>query len=182
MRVCGLLFPFLAGSLRRLSSQVNPFFFGVEKMKSSDLVEVKTSNLTGAALDWATAMASEAWKFAHTHYPTMTLDPTFSGVEARMYPRGEFGTCLPTCVLVPNNPMRQDPQPYCPSIDWEQCGKIIDANKISVNYDFEDGEWIATDLHLAEWIEGDTPLIAACRAIVASKLGDTVQIPAELLS
>lgn len=29
--------------------------------------------------------------------------------------------------------------------------------------------------------EGDTPLVAACRAIVAAKLGDEVQVPAELM-
>jgi hypothetical protein len=33
----------------------------------------------------------------------------------------------------------------------------------------------------AEWISGPTPLIAAMRCFVASKLGDEVDVPKELL-
>ncbi len=48
---------------------------------------IKVGELTGALLDYYVAMAGEEWKTAHQHYPTMTLDPTFSGVELRDYPR-----------------------------------------------------------------------------------------------
>lgn len=55
----------------------------------------------------ACAQASEIWKEAHKWYPTMTLDPTFSGAEIR----GNY------CYLIPNNPMRQGPQVYDPLTD-----------------------------------------------------------------
>lgn len=141
------------------------------------MIEVKTSELIGAQLDWAVAIATEAWKGAHTLYPAMTLDPSFSGVELRPYPRGEFGSLLLTCVLVPNNPFRQDPQPFCPSSAWKHGGPLLDAYWPLLN--FCRGQVRAEVAGAVEL--GETYLIAACRAIVASKLGDTVQIPQELM-
>ncbi|MCO8161048.1 DUF2591 domain-containing protein [Pseudomonas sp. 21LCFQ010] len=146
----------------------------------TNMIEVKAAELTGAALDWAVAMAVKAWTFAHAYYPTMTVDPTFSGVEVGEYPRGEFGSMVPTCILVPRNSMRQDPQAFCPSTDWSQGGPLIATHRVSVIYSDETCDPCAWTDSTAPW-HGDTPLIAACRAIVASKLGDTVQIPAELL-
>jgi len=142
----------------------------------------KTKELTGALLDYWTAMAGEEWKNAHQLFPTMTLDPTFSGVELRDYPRGEYGASMLTCVLIPSNPFRQDPQPFCPSIAWEQGGPIIDREKIStaplnddvwVAFKYEDG--LTFDLAIDEPdAAGKTPLEAAMRAFVSSKFGDEV--------
>lgn len=143
-----------------------------------NMVEVKTAELSGSALDWAVAHAVKAWESAHELFPTMTLDPTFSGVEARPYPSGEYGTMLQTCVLIPNNPFRQDPQSFCPSSEWSHGGPLIDR-RITTLCSPRDGYWWAhAGNHLGE---GGSALIAACRAIVAAKLGDTVQVPAELV-
>lgn len=148
------------------------------------MIDVNVCDLRGAALDWAVANATKAWESAHALFPTMTLDPTFCGVEPRPYPRGEFGSMLMTCVLVPSNPFRQDPQPFCPSTDWSQGGPLIAKHEISLHCPQ------STDDVWAAWIVqsggefccgGWTPLIAACRSIVASKLGKTVQVPAELM-
>lgn len=145
-------------------------------------MKIKTSELSGGNLDWAVAMSVEAWTFAHAHYPTMTLDPAFSGVELRDYPRGEFGSLLPTCVLIPRNSMRQDPQPFCPSTDWSQGGPLIEKYFLASER-MCDGLWqcggvfkCALDSHSMVG-EGETPLIALCRAIVAAKLGDEVDVP-----
>lgn len=70
----------------------------------------------------ACAQASEAWKEAHKWYPTMTLDPTFSGVEIR----GEH------CYLVPNNPMRQGPQIYDPLHDDAQAMALAKRFKLQI--------------------------------------------------
>lgn len=148
-----------------------------------ELIEVKTAELSGAALDWAVAIAAEAWKSAHTLYPTMTLDPSFSGVEARPYPRGKFGSSLMTCVLVPNNPFRQDPQAFCPSIEWSHGGPLIKEYAIGfVGHDADN--WLAFFAPEDKAHEGigSTHLIAACRAIVAAKLGDSVMVPRELVA
>lgn len=54
---------------------------------------------------------------------------------------------------------------------------LIEDNKISLIYAFEQYEALI-GMTVSE--QAETPLIAACRAIVVAKLGDTVQIPAEL--
>ena len=60
---------------------------------------------------------------------------------------------------------------------WAQGGPIIEREKISVYHmDWLNGDqkWMAGEQY------GPTPLIAAMRAYVASKLGDEIEIPEEL--
>jgi len=70
---------------------------------------------------------------------------------------------------------------YTPSAGWEQGGAIIEREKISL---WSRGkEWAAesftpNELGLEE--TGETPLIAAMRCYVASKMGDEVEVPIEL--
>ena len=113
---------------------------------------MKTSELQGAALDWAVAKCE--------------------------YPGAEH--------LI----TRQNPFQY--STDWAQGGPIIEREKISL---FRYGEshssvWTALayfdecyfDISSNDGtgVEGETPLIAAMRCFVSSKLGDEVEIPEEL--
>jgi hypothetical protein len=63
---------------------------------------------------------------------------------------------------------------YKPSADWAQGGSIIEREKIALFLNGND-EWAATDG--IKNAVGDTPLIAAMRCYVASKLGDEVEIP-----
>jgi hypothetical protein len=71
------------------------------------------------------------------------------------------------------------------STDWAQGGPIIEREEISIEYgraEFK-SEWIAYKLGLPDEDNpqgGPTPLIAAMRCYVASKLGDEVEIPEEL--
>ena len=66
--------------------------------------------------------------------------------------------------------------------DWPLCGPIIEREGINT-YQMQDGTWQAnldygmTD-ELIYW--GPTPLIAAMRCFVVSKLGDEVDVPEEL--
>lgn len=65
------------------------------------------------------------------------------------------------------------------STGWEQGGPIIEREKISTGY-FPDG-WQAQNWQGAHNTQsGPTPLIAAMRCYVTSKLGDEVEVPAEL--
>ena len=72
---------------------------------------------------------------------------------------------------------------YTPSTDWAQGGPLIEREGISV--DRAGLAWTA-DLSdsVGGYIEhtesGPTPLIAAMRCYVASKLGDEVEIPENL--
>lgn len=80
---------------------------------------------------------------------------------------------------------------YSPSTDWRQGGPIMEKMKIGLSYfkgDTLDKKpfvvaAISTDYgpEGSLWMAGPTPLIAAMRCYVASKLGNEVDIPEELL-
>ena len=118
---------------------------------------MKTSELTGAALDWAVAKCEN---------PALTLDTFLS--EWERY----------NCAS---------------SIDWAQAGPIIEREGIDLHR-VSDSLWSAKlwannagmvknpaqrFRHNIE-IDGPTPLIAAMRCFVASKLGDDIEVPPEL--
>lgn len=125
----------------------------------------KTSELAGSALDWAVASAEGRLNDCEIHANTV------------LYGRITVGFVQ-----------------YHPTQDWAQGGPIIEREKINLErwhtdklwhscmnerlqYD-EQGEFIyGSDFHLS----GPTPLIAAMRCYVASKLGDNVEIPQELM-
>ena len=72
---------------------------------------------------------------------------------------------------------------YSPSTNWSQGGPIIEREEISVNW--ANGQWEAhtvTDDDNFDQIEyALTPLIAAMRCYVASKIGDDIEVPMELI-
>jgi hypothetical protein len=72
--------------------------------------------------------------------------------------------------------------PY--STDWAQGGPIIEGHLIEICH-LDNGEWMA-QLKAKEWgfhcrHYGESPLIAAMRCYVASKLGNDVGIPKGLV-
>lgn len=71
--------------------------------------------------------------------------------------------------------------PFSPSTDWAQGGPIIERNRMYIRPYYNDppGQWCAECG--AEFTFGPTPLVAAMRCYVASKLGDEVDVPEELL-
>ena len=74
------------------------------------------------------------------------------------------------------------PRDFCPSRDWAQGGPIIEREKISIR------QWTNVPVVHAympqdgvQWSEdAQSPLIAAMRCYVGSKLGDEVEVPEEL--
>lgn len=124
-----------------------------------NMIEVKTAELSGAALDWAVAMTG-----------AVTVEQNGLDLDARGRP-------------TVGGDMRI---PYEPSKNWGQCGPLIVSRMVAIDYprplrDGESPEWVAQCWRPYGCGAGESPLIAACRAIVAAKLGDTVQVPAELL-
>jgi len=105
---------------------------------------MKTSELTGAALDWAVA-------------------------QCEGFDNGDW---LPDY-----------------STDWAAGGPIIEREGLAISRVSQD-EWSASLIHEDKEYggvmytnqHGATPLIAAMRCYVASKLGDDVEVPEELLS
>jgi hypothetical protein len=114
---------------------------------------MKASELSGAALDWAVAIA-EGWQ------PTTARDST-----------GQY----PWLIKVGKD---INPKQYRPSTNWMQGGTIIERERISVWA--RGNEWAAESFipnHEGHEETGKTPLVAAMRCYVASKLGDDVEIP-----
>ena len=113
---------------------------------------MKTSELEGIALDWAVAWANG----------NITIK-NFSGVFYLL-----------------------DGDVWNPSTDWAQGGPIIEREKITLDFDHNgpDVLWgarhFASDGTMLQCEYADTPLIAAMRCYVASRLGDEVELPEEL--
>ncbi len=119
---------------------------------------MKTADLTGPALDWATCKAADFFK-AHRMTPKQFLH------------------------IWKTHPL-SDPW-FHPSTDWSQGGPIIEREKIELKIPEAPkfGPWMALKADASgDYLHhsGPTPLIAAMRCYVASKLGDEVEIPEEL--
>jgi hypothetical protein len=116
---------------------------------------MRTNELKGIALDWAVAKAKG-----------VTLYPSKQG-KWMLKNYGEFNH-------------RHGTPWWSPSSNWAQGGAIIEREGIAV-WQFDDVTWRAMGKDtVPDPLEGATPLIAAMRCYVASKLGDEVQIPEEL--
>ena len=110
---------------------------------------MKTNELSGTALDWAVAKCEGLLGFGYQDDMGL-LRITLSTGETEYFK---------------------------PTIDWSQCGPIIEREKIELEWNGPD--WLAQIRADEEWY-GTTPLIAAMRCYVASKLGDDVDVPTEL--
>ena len=72
------------------------------------------------------------------------------------------------------------------STDWAQGGPIIERERIDVFWQSHQHAWVGSMSRGSNKIGfrhlqyGNTPLIAAMRCYVASKLGDEVDVPTEL--
>jgi hypothetical protein len=108
---------------------------------------MKTSELTGAALDWAVA------KCEGGHIGVADNNVFFDAHNGDGFT--SFG----------------------PSTDWSQGGPIIERER----FEFRQAKtgMLASYQGGQTWF-GPTPLIAAMRCYVTSKLGDEIEIPEEL--
>lgn len=118
-------------------------------------MKIKTSELTSHALDYAVAIAEG---FTYTMRP-VSCEIVYAHASGEFH----FG------------------YGYSPSTKWNQGGPIIKRERIGVSY-CPDHEWQAqnwTGSHNTQC--SHDPLLAAMRCLVASKLGDEVDVPEELL-
>ena len=111
-------------------------------------MKVKTSELTKHALDWAVANCEGLLAFGYrTDGERFVIENSDGNAEG-----------------------------FMPSTDWAHAGLIIERECISIENKTDTGGWVATRIEGSAVSEahGDTPLIAAMRCYVASKLGDEV--------
>ena len=118
---------------------------------------MKTNELTEAALDWAVAKCI-GHRVAESY-----------GSYIRIY--------------LPDLKQSGYTLAFCPSTDWAHGGPIIEREGLLVRPSFTDerGKWTSILWASTSFFEsGPTPLIAAMRCYVASKLGDEIELPTEL--
>jgi hypothetical protein len=121
---------------------------------------MKLSELTGAALDWAVAKCEGKTKLYQIRRGDSRVIDTDHPEYFEQYKRqhDEYST------------------------DWAQGGPIIEREGISVAMDDVE-PWcgfIEDDEINTLFFSGPTPLIAAMRCYVASKMGDEIELPEEL--
>lgn len=135
------------------------------------MVKKRVAELECAQLDWAVAVAAceplscDAWQV-----------PTKPGT-------------IPFVMVGTGN---GDKRVYYPSSSWADGGPIIERERICIEF-LQPGRWVAyprtegginarvtgkTWSVYCEDLQSATPLVAAMRAFVASKLGDEVEVPA----
>lgn len=136
---------------------------GIDTLPPMSASKVKTSEIKGLALDWAVAKANKV--FAPEGFYA-----GFRAIDGKLH------------LISDSRDVFNDP--YCPSTNWSQGGPIIEREKIDLIYSYGD-EWGAygNEPYIDERVtaSGPTPLIAAMRCFVASKLGDVVDVPEELV-
>lgn len=124
---------------------------------------MKTSELTGAALDWAVAQADGLQPHTMgTAWWIRVTDPRDGSIDYCEMPQ------------------------Y--STDWAQCGPIIEREKIEwqwlpsseKSHQYGARKPSLGGLNRTFCMDGPTVLVAAMRCYVASRLGDEVDVPEEL--
>lgn len=115
---------------------------------------MKTSELTGPGLDWAVA---QACGFKTKRGSSGILYAFIEGVPAEFRPSSDWAVGGPII------------EQECIELQRLSCSLLWGARKPSMG-----------GLNRTFCCEGPTPLIAAMRCYVASRLGDEVEIPEEL--
>ena len=132
----------------------------------TDLIEVRVSNLVGVALDWAVTKAAGLEDTAKLLFPAI--------IDERNQP------CMVT----------HSWSAWSPSTDWSQGGPLYDKYLgNSTHSPYHAGSDICYSAGVGSdnpavshvWCHGPTALVSFCRSLVLSKLGDTVQVPKELI-
>jgi len=197
-------------------------------------MKIKTSELSGGALDWAVAKCEgralsepknatnesvkglripfQLWDVCCTYYKDELIKATPSPIVVNRFGVDHsVGAITPSISFSDDRDknargsvdmfyMSQDDaqqaaeamlkgtiEDYYPSTNWSQGGPIIERERIQVFPHNGAMEWCGVARAQREGYvalltkDGPTPLIAAMRCYVASKLGDEVEIPEELL-
>ena len=123
----------------------------------SEMIEVKTARLEFGALDWCIAQVE--------------------GIKVELTPPN-YGSGTSLVFVTGTDPL------YRPSTNWEDGGALIAKHQVNLHSpQTRDDCWAAwVTIRGKDFCQGGyQPLAAACRAIVAAKLGDIVQVPKDLM-
>lgn len=156
----------------------------------TDMIEVKTANLIGPALDWAVAQVqikageitpdSEEHSTGRPYFNCKFGNPSLWGEGREQKGTTNKDTGKPWVMHGPGGS-------YSPSTDWSYGGPLMDTycKGFGMLQDGTDKRWRSfaynPDTTMQRMLGGETILIAFCRALVALKLGETVSVPKELM-
>ena len=163
-------------------------------------MKIKTSELIGPALDWAVAKCLNLVQTT-VHGRGAVRAPGFeqrAGLGYHLYVlRNTYQLWVEKCE---DPPFCSGVQIWCPTADWSQAGPLIETEKVAISYDAEwaydatnpdpedepdNGDRWYAEIRKAGHdfigMYGPTPLIAAMRCLVHSKLGNEVEVPDELI-
>ena len=136
----------------------------------SEFVEVNTAELTEQALDWATAIA--------TGWVDIGVSQSYPGCRTIKLPGAD------SHLWVGHRSIYLgvfEVGWFSPTTYWEQGGQLRDKYDVGIEHGVPDGiPYAYLPGRYLDGSRGETALIALCRAIVAAKLGEVVQIPTEL--
>ncbi|PHM22989.1 phage protein NinX family protein [Xenorhabdus ehlersii] len=150
-------------------------------------MKIKTRELTGRALDWAVAVATNM----DIYICGRSRDAEYGWIGNYNVTAAAFKK--PVITVSPCGDVyiefQAEVKLYSPSTDWAQCGELIEKYEMDL-CPVMGGSYCAglsittgalcTDDYVSIDMYGKTPQIAICRAVVAAKLGDEVEIPDEL--
>ena len=127
----------------------------------TDLIEVKTADLTGEALGWAVGKAE--------------------GLDLQLAPPGYNGVPWRVFALYQGQAIEHTKR-YNPWEDWALGGPLID--KYEADFQWARPGMLRAVVSVGQSVRAaraETHLLAAGRAIVSAALGDTVRVPKELM-
>lgn len=141
---------------------------------------MKTADLAGAALDWAVAKcegpSTRRVQPAHALSGLLTYSadvPTYSTDWAQGGPIIERERITVVCAVGDYSSKLRGYKTYWVAEIGQQCAGTI--------YGSQGDHWGKCFQINEDCVTGPTPLVAAMRCYVASKLGDEIEIPKELL-
>lgn len=139
----------------------------MSKANSFEMVDCPVAELDGIVLDYAVAIVEGGHRLRADGF---TWRVTINGLSRVLgQGRGTIG--------------------YQPGRDWQHGGPIIEQHEITIKHatpTMQESRWQAFPSMSAKGAggkcgTGPTPLVAAMRCHVASKLGDSVEIPKDLI-
>lgn len=139
--------------------------------KLTDLIEVRTADLVGEALGWAAGTAEGLELF---------LAPPEYGNSWRVFARYQ-------------GQATERSKRHNPWEDWALGGPMVDKYHVQTSFNGSGFSRSPTGEHWCAYVcndngtethpsgSGPSALIAVCRAVVIARLGETVQVPKELM-